>query len=324
MSMRPVRTAIKKSLLPHPAGAPPLLLQRAALERNPLPVAPPLVRSVVQAPGRPLDAGIRTLMEARFRYDFGQVRIHADGAAAESARAVRARAYTLGSQVVFATGQYAPETAEGRQLIAHELVHVVQQGSVSASGLPRETGAPGNDRHERAAEAAADRFASGASLEAQTGVASAGLQRAEDPGPAPAAQTDQDVCAKQENDPESFSIQAAKHFLTEVDPSASQVATTVKCESTAPETDRMECDVTFADGGKIHVTWIKSLNNVEAQRPTKDDRQWCVYHYVCNPDGSITYEKKGCSPNVGRQPSGSTGPTLVGSAASAGGSRGAA
>jgi hypothetical protein len=305
-------------------------------------------------------------MEARFGYDFSRVRVHTDATAAESARAVQALAYTVGEDIVFGAGRYAPATGAGQRLLAHELTHVVQQGgftppmrhpagttlagqqggftspmrypagttlagqqggmmpavqqgSVSAAGLPLAISVRGNDRHERAAEAAADRFTSGFGLEPQTGLASAGLQRAEDPGPAPAQATDEDVCARQENDPESFTIQAAKHFLTEVDPGASQVASTVKCESTAPDTDRMECDATFADGGKIHVTWIKSLNNVEAQRPTKDGRQWCVYHYVCNPDGSITYEKKGCSPNVGPKPPSSAGPTMVGSASGAGG-----
>jgi hypothetical protein len=66
-------------------------------------------------------------MEPRFGYDFGQVRVHADAKAAESARALQARAYTVGHDLLFAAGEYAPENAAGQVLLAHELAHVVQQ-----------------------------------------------------------------------------------------------------------------------------------------------------------------------------------------------------
>src|SRR5215218_7862079 len=66
--------------------------------------------------------------ETTSRYDLSGVRIHADAAAAESARAVGALAYTVGRDVVFAAGQYAPASAAGRNLLAHEPTHVVQQG----------------------------------------------------------------------------------------------------------------------------------------------------------------------------------------------------
>jgi hypothetical protein len=82
--------------------------------------------------GRPLDAATREFFSACFGHDFGNVRVHADAEAAESARAVNALAYTVGRDVVFAAGQYAPHTRAGRQLLAHELTHVVQQ-----SGAPR-------------------------------------------------------------------------------------------------------------------------------------------------------------------------------------------
>ncbi|CAG0930516.1 hypothetical protein TFLX_01799 [Thermoflexales bacterium] len=64
-------------------------------------------------------------------YDFGQVRVHTDAQAAKSARAVNALAYTVGRDVVFAAGQYAPGTATGQHLLAHELTHVVQQANPS-------------------------------------------------------------------------------------------------------------------------------------------------------------------------------------------------
>lgn len=66
-------------------------------------------------------------MESRFGHDFSQVRVHTDAKAAESARAVNARAYTIGQHVIFGNGQYAPDTREGQQLISHELTHTIQQ-----------------------------------------------------------------------------------------------------------------------------------------------------------------------------------------------------
>jgi LysM repeat protein len=67
-------------------------------------------------------------MEPRFGYDFGHVRVHADAKAAESVRAVKAFAYTVGDDIVFGAGQYVPNSATGRKLMAHELTHVIQQG----------------------------------------------------------------------------------------------------------------------------------------------------------------------------------------------------
>ena len=82
-------------------------------------------------PGRPLEAGLRQDMEQRFGYDFSRVRIHADVAAEQSAREMNANAYTVGGDIVFAAGQFAPGTLEGRRLLAHELTHVVQQSGGS-------------------------------------------------------------------------------------------------------------------------------------------------------------------------------------------------
>jgi hypothetical protein len=68
------------------------------------------------------------------RYDFGDVRIHTDGKAAESARLINAQAFTVGNHIVFDTGEYAPHTASGQRLLAHELAHVVQQRSSRMGG----------------------------------------------------------------------------------------------------------------------------------------------------------------------------------------------
>ena len=91
--------------------------------------APAIVHDVIRSPGRPLAPATRVFFESRFGHDFSQVRVHADGKAAESAAAVNALAYTVGPDVVFATGQYAPGTHAGQRLLAHELAHTIQQGN---------------------------------------------------------------------------------------------------------------------------------------------------------------------------------------------------
>ncbi|MEO5558144.1 MAG: DUF4157 domain-containing protein [Dokdonella sp.] len=82
--------------------------------------------------GTPLSKELRAYFEPRFGHDFSQVRVHADGEAASAARGVQARAYALGSHIVFGAGEYAPATVSGKQLLAHELAHVVQQGATNA------------------------------------------------------------------------------------------------------------------------------------------------------------------------------------------------
>jgi hypothetical protein len=86
-----------------------------------------LMESEMRAPGEPLAPSVRADMEARFGADFGAVRIHTGAQAARSSAAVNANAYTVGRDITFASGQYAPHTATGRHLLAHELAHVVQQ-----------------------------------------------------------------------------------------------------------------------------------------------------------------------------------------------------
>jgi hypothetical protein len=143
-------------------------LQRSARAAGPA-VAPPLVHSVLASPGRPLDGAVRAEMEPRFGHSFSDVRVHADGRAAESARAVAADAYTVGSSVVFAAGRYAPASAEGRRLIAHELAHVVQQRGAPASIQPRREIGAVDDPAEREAEAAARSVVGGGGTGALTG-----------------------------------------------------------------------------------------------------------------------------------------------------------
>ena len=119
--------------------------------------APAIVDAVLRGGGRPLDGATRAFMEPRFGHDFSGVRVHADARATESARAVGALAYTVGQQIVFGNGRYAPASQAGRQLLAHELAHTVQQRGQGATVAARLM-VGGADT---AAEVEADRVADG-------------------------------------------------------------------------------------------------------------------------------------------------------------------
>lgn len=123
------------------------------------------VHDVISSGGRPLEPEVRADMEGRMGHDFGDVRVHDDSAAAASASAVNAHAYTVGSNIVFQRDTYDPGSTAGRTTLAHELTHVVQQRSGPVEG----TSAPGGikvsdpgDRFEREASANADRVMSAA------------------------------------------------------------------------------------------------------------------------------------------------------------------
>ena len=88
---------------------------------------PPVVHEVLRSPGQPLDPVTRGFMEMRFGHDFSRVRVHHDGSAADSAKSIQALAYTSGNHIAFSDGQYSPTTEWGKRLLAHELVHTMQQ-----------------------------------------------------------------------------------------------------------------------------------------------------------------------------------------------------
>lgn len=127
--------------------------QNSALGGQHSGVVPQIVHDVLHSPGHTLHAATRAFFEPRFGHDLSRVRVHTGGQAGESARAVHARAYTVGQDMVFAPGAYSPHTTEGKQLLAHELTHTVQQRQVQSSSAALALGA--NDSvHEQAARAA--------------------------------------------------------------------------------------------------------------------------------------------------------------------------
>ncbi len=102
--------------------------------------APSAAQEVLRSAGQTLDPASRNFLEPRFGADFGDVRVHTDSKAAESAAAVNALAYTVGRQIVFAQNQYSPHSTAGRRLLAHELVHVLQQNENPALPVQRTCG----------------------------------------------------------------------------------------------------------------------------------------------------------------------------------------
>jgi hypothetical protein len=213
------------------------LLQRRAGQENSSPANSHSAENFVSGfgPGRPLDPAVRGFFEKRLGTDLTNVRVHADNYAAESAQSINALAYTLGPDVVFAHGQYAPETTEGRRIIAHELAHVLQQK-----------------------EGLIQRYETG-----QRGAAAGS-------------------CAGWEQDPESFSIHVARHFVaTQVNPALAGKPRSVICESDH------DCKVTFGDDLVIDVYWYKDSRRVGAGRWTDQGRQFCAYDYSCDSSGQM-------------------------------------
>lgn len=143
--------------------------------RRPGPVPPRVpaaARRELARRGEQLDPVTRTAMEERFGQDLSEVRVHSDGPAARSARELGARAYTVGEQIVFGPGRFAPHTPDGRHLLAHELAHVIQQRGGAGPHPTRHAGL----------EAAAHAAAQGTGPAVVRGSAAVGLAMAEETG----------------------------------------------------------------------------------------------------------------------------------------------
>ena len=98
--------------------------------------APARVHETLRTPGEPLDTATRAFFEPRFGRDFSHVRVHSGSTAERSARDINALAFTVGNSIVFGHGRFAPETREGKSLLAHELTHMIQQtGATPSTGV---------------------------------------------------------------------------------------------------------------------------------------------------------------------------------------------
>jgi hypothetical protein len=123
---------VAESVVSQPAqtsvqAAPPRIQRLEGFAEGAGESAPPSVDKALSNPGRPLEPVLRRDMEQRFNQDFSRVRVHMDADAERSVGEVNALAYTVGQNIVFGAGRFAPETQTGQRLLAHELTHVVQQ-----------------------------------------------------------------------------------------------------------------------------------------------------------------------------------------------------
>ena len=117
-------------------------LQRKETGGEAVESTPSVVHDSLTSPGAPLDLTTRTYMEQRFGHDFDHVRVHTGSRADTAARQINSLAFTLGNDVVFRDGQYAPHSNDGRRLLAHELTHVVQQSAGAAAPAIQRQAAP--------------------------------------------------------------------------------------------------------------------------------------------------------------------------------------
>jgi hypothetical protein len=133
----PITPFVQRQVLPEMDEEEEEVIQTKTIGSQPAPSAPtrdtseapPSVHEVLRSPGQPLDPATRAFMEPRFGYDFSHVRVHTGAAAERSARDVNAHAYTVGRDIVFGAGRFALGAHDGRRLLAHELTHVLQEGS---------------------------------------------------------------------------------------------------------------------------------------------------------------------------------------------------
>lgn len=205
--------------------------------------------------GAPLPPPVRSYFEARFGYDFSRVRVHADRTAAESARGIQARAYTVGRDVVFGEGCYAPDTAGGKSLLAHELAHVVQQDGGRISPVIQRQEAGG------------------------------------DIGGTPQGGNKKGDCSGWERDPQSFCIQLANHYVRTQDHKQPAMAKSVSCPSadqcTVAYDDGIKISISLKDRPD-HVSAMQ-IDRSGLLGST------CIYEYDCTPSGSLVFKERSCS-----------------------------
>ena len=162
-----------------------LSLQRRAMNNTEAYEVPPIVHEVLRSPSQPLDPATRAFMEPRFGHDFGQVRVHTDAKAAESARAVDALAYTVGRDIVFGAGQYVPGENQHKSTLAHEMAHTIQQGTGMKRVPDKLNVTNPADASEREAEATAQAIMQGRPVDLNSPAATQIARQAPSPIPVP-------------------------------------------------------------------------------------------------------------------------------------------
>jgi hypothetical protein len=228
-------------------------------------------------------------MESRFGHDFSQVRVHTTSRASDAAQAANAVAYTVGRDIVFGAGQFIPDSKAGRLLLAHELVHVLQQERTgdSVPGQPYRVSAPG-DACEREADTVAATILGDRPATRQDGVAVSSLQgRFLQRQPAQSPKTS--GCTGWESDPQSFSKVIADFYLrTELGGTPGMAD--IQCQG-----DNRLCFVTYPDGTSVAVSLTQVPNFVIArQRGGTGPRR--EYEYDCDPSGRVNFRLRSPTP----------------------------
>lgn len=283
--------------------------------------APAIVEAVLSTPGQPLADTARCMLEPAFGHEFGQVRVHDDSKAAESAASVGAVAYTVGNHIVFGSGQYAPGTADGNRLLAHELTHTIQQagGAPVSSRLARlfqvgstpiqpdpdlMSGTPGElpdeERRERRlnspgrlSDANTRAFSLGDKADR---VASQVMRMPDFDGD---ADTDQPVttqsCAGWESDPQSLSKRVAENFAQDAFNTTLPAPDTIQCSGKT-------CVVHYSQGQVLPFDITVDLSQVPGivsasgtAVPVLLRPQTCSYRYSCDVSGSISFTRINCN-----------------------------
>lgn len=201
---------------------------------------PPVVDQVLKSgQGRGIDPSVRATMESRFGEDLSRVRVYTDPRASESAEALSAKAYSVGPNVVFGRNQYAPNTAEGRRLLAHELAHVIQQ---SRGGSVREPDA--NTVLEQAAADAGKAVSETQGPVAVAGASGVGLARARKGPKSPAiSHFDDDLRTVVFNQP--MSVEEATAILWRFPPLTHAITPDPEEKSSGGQQRRFHVDVRF-------------------------------------------------------------------------------
>jgi hypothetical protein len=230
-------------------------------------------------------------MESRFGHDFSRVRIHADAQAAESARAVNGQAYTVGNDVVFDAGRYAPNTTEGEELLAHELVHTVQQGEASI-GSPLQISKP-NDPAEREAESASAAVIAGQAF--VPGNRSQQIVARQQGG----GSDTRDECAGWFADPQSISKRAAEEYVQTALKGSRGSVTKIKCGAPAGSSGAYSCVVRFSDSTSVEVYVRRDRIVVgpaqdSGELPRNPYMKVCWFDYRCPPSGALVLTKREC------------------------------
>jgi hypothetical protein len=258
---------------------------RATGQTEPTTVSP-IVHEVLRLPGQPLDRATRAFMEPRFRHDLSHVRVHTDARATQSAQAVNALAYTVGRDIVFDHGQYVPNTVIGKELLAHELAHTIQQGMHPVT-MPHHTDNPlSHNSYEKAAETAASKIRKNNHIALTrnrhlTGTFAGLIQRQQ-------AQRSGD-CSGWESDPQSFGKVIADHYVrTElnqtpiIDPSKG-----LWCSSNGKM-----CEVHYQGGITVMVSLVRIPQYVIARQQGSNTIR-AEYDYECvPPDNRVVFTRR--------------------------------